>query len=87
MAERQIEQEIIGYGPGTGFASILSETPIKPRSVKVFLELVSSVISASDDGAGKIFGPGITGTISYATGEIAIVSSTALLATKKVRVD
>lgn len=78
MSEILIEKEIIGYGPGTAFASVLSAIPIKPRTVKVFVEQPNLTISAVDDGAGSIVGAGISGTINYATGTITVSSTTAV---------
>lgn len=74
-----VEKEIIGYGPASTIATTLTNIPAKPRSLKIFIDVnLSSLITAIDDGAGNIIGTGVTGTISYSTGEISLTLSTSI---------
>jgi len=75
MSEVLIEKEIIGYGAGTSFVSTLASIPLKPRSVKVFVDYSTSVEQVTDNGLGQFIGTGITGSVDYSTGDIAINSS------------
>lgn len=72
MSETLIEKDIIGYGPGSSFAGTLMSTPLKPRSVRVFGDYGTSVVSGVDNGSGSIVGVGLSGTVNYSTGEISL---------------
>jgi len=68
-----VEKEIIGYGPTTSIETTLTNIPIKPRSIKLFIDAspaITSLVTAIDDGAGNIIGAGVIGTIEYSTGNI-----------------
>lgn len=68
-----VEKEIIGYG-GSSIDSILTNIPVKPRSLKLFVD-IGTLLTAVDDGAGNIIGTGLSGTISYSTGAISLTLS------------
>jgi hypothetical protein len=58
MSEILVEREILAYGPATTMATVLTNIPIKPRSVKLFLDNGSvSIHTAYDDGMGNILAP------------------------------
>jgi hypothetical protein len=74
VAEKLIEREIIAYGPTTSISTILANIPIKPRSLKIYVDTGASEIpSGFDDGTGIITGTNFTGTIAYSTGVISLL--------------
>ena len=67
----------VGLGVGSGGAATYNFTlngPVLPGSVVL---LVNNVSAATDDGAGKIAGAGITGVINYTTGVGSVTITTA----------
>ena len=73
MAEKLIEREIIAYGPTTSISTIVANVPVKPRSLKVYVDTGAAEIpSGFDDGTGVIIGTNFTGTIAYSTGVISL---------------
>ena len=79
MSEILVEREILAYGPATTMATVLTNIPVKPRSVKLFLDNgATSIHTAYDDGMGNILGTGISGKVVYATGDISLTTMPAL---------
>ena len=70
-----IDGESVGTGDGATveFSTSLGYTPVRKKSVIV----KAGSIEASDDGNGNIVGIGVSGTVDYATGAIALTFSAA----------
>jgi hypothetical protein len=74
-----IEDEVFAIGDGstTSFADALTYDSVQTSSVTVGYTLSGTAYTATDDGSGVITGTGLTGTIDYTTGTIALSFSTA----------
>ncbi|MGL4400161.1 MAG: hypothetical protein ACRCXD_09860 [Luteolibacter sp.] len=70
----QIDEEIIGVGAGTTFASTLDFQPVRTSTVIVR----AGSVSGTDNGSGAITGTGVTGTIDYQTGAVSVTFGTAV---------
>lgn len=68
FTSEKIDEEVIGVGPGTAFASTLDFTPIRTSSVVVR----GGSVSGTDNGSGQIVGVGISGTVDYQSGAISV---------------
>jgi hypothetical protein len=70
-----IDGESIGLGDGTktAFSTTLGYTPVRPGSIVV----TAAGVVATDNGQGELTGTGVSGTIDYATGAIAVTFSAA----------
>ena len=65
-------------GAETSFSYSLTYKPVRPNYVKV----VCGTVTGTDDGKGNIIGVGISGTVNYSTGAVAITFATAPAADK-----
>lgn len=72
-SSEHIDVEIIGTGAGTGFASSLDFTPIRPTTVVVTAVVADgSTVTGIDNGTNLITGTGVSGTIDYGSGAISV---------------
>jgi len=73
-SSEKIDEEIVGVGVGTSFASTLDFTPVRISTLTVsgFTDGTGALVSGADNGSGLIAGTGVSGTIDYDTGAISI---------------
>ena len=71
------EEGADGNGSTKVFAFTSSKIPVVVSSVTISYTVGSTDYEATDDGAGVITGTGLTGTIDYSTGAIALTFTTA----------
>jgi len=67
-SSEHIDEEVVGTGAGSNFSSTLDFTPVKASTVTV----TADTVVGTDDGLGNISGTGVSGTIDYTTGAIAL---------------
>ena len=71
--------EVIGAGDGTttAFSGTLAHALVRASSITIHYTISSTDYTATDDGAGNISGPSVSGTINYTTGAWTLTFTTA----------
>lgn len=73
-SSEHIDSEQIGVGPGSSFTTTLQFTPVYAAgNSDNTLKVTAGAVVGTDDGLGHILGTGVSGSINYATGAIALV--------------
>jgi hypothetical protein len=75
LSEQVDNRQTIGAGDGSNrtFSGTLTDYPVASKSAVV----TAGTVTGYDDGCGRIYGTGISGTINYETGEISVTFSSA----------
>lgn len=67
-SSEHIDVELLGTGPGSSFATSLAFTPVQAGTAVV----TAGSVVATDDGLGHLLGTGVSGSINYANGAVAL---------------
>lgn len=75
-SSEHIDAETIGAGPGSSFTATLAFTPVQAAGqgdAAGPMTVTAGSVVATDDGLGHLLGTGVSGSINYATGAVALV--------------